>query len=162
MKRTFKLLFFACLFVAANLNFVLAQTMTTYTWDSYKTKFDVPSNFDVTTSTGEEWSGTNGDITMSIYPQTGVTMTKPEMSRSVRKWATDNAVTNLTEVTEIDSEKLNGYWGVFVEGMNSGFPVFATLIVDPDYPDTSLYIWVSYKEGQEDLVVKMLMSFKPN
>jgi len=35
------------------------------------------------------------------------------------------------------------------------------LIVDPDYTEISLYIWVAYDAEQVDTVLEMLMSFTP-
>jgi hypothetical protein len=48
------------------------------------------------------------------------------------------------------------------EGTIDNFPVALMLIIDPDYPSLSMYVWVSYKAGLEDTVIDMLMSFTPN
>jgi hypothetical protein len=138
------------------------STMKSFTWDSYKTKFSVPQNFSVSKSTSEYWEGTNSDITMSIYPRKGENLTRSEMKNSVYKWALDNGVKNIGDATELNSDKLNGYWGVMYEGTIDDFAVSTMLVVDPDYPDISLYIWVSYRAAYEDTVLKMLMSFTPN
>jgi hypothetical protein len=141
---------------------VMAQDMKVFTWTDYKTKFSVPQNFRVTKSSGEYWSGTNDDITMSIYPRKDENLAQRAMKNSVYQWAVDNGVKNIGDVTELASDKLNGYWGDMYEGTIDGFPVGLMLIVDPDYPNISLYIWVSYRTGFEDTVIKMLMSFTPN
>lgn len=140
---------------------VYAQEMVQYTWSDYKTKFSVPSTFNVTKSTGEEWTGGDDDIVLSIFPRKGENLTQREMSTQLRTWARDEVVTGLGELTNVDSQKLNGYWGVFVEGTKDGLPVCLMLIVDPDYPDTSMYIWVNYRAGMEDTVLKILFSFIP-
>lgn len=140
----------------------LAAQMKTYTWDPYKTKFSVPSDFRVNKSTGDYWSGTNDDITLSIYPRKGENLSYSKMKTSLYQWAVDCNLEDIGAVTELDSDKLNGYWGVMHEGYSKGFPVAVMLIVDPDYPDISLYIWVSYREGLEDDVIDLLMSFTPN
>jgi hypothetical protein len=139
---------------------LLAQTKS-FTWDSYKTRFSVPDNFSVTQSTGEHWSGSNGDITMSIFPRKGENLSQRQMKNSVYEWAVENKLRNIGAATELDPEILNGYWGVMYEGTVDEFPVAVMLVVDPDYPDISLYIWVSYREGWVDDVIDMLMSFTP-
>lgn len=138
------------------------QEMKTFTWDAYKTKFQVPTSFTVTKSSGDYWSGTNNDITMSIYPRKNENLSPDKIKASVLTWATDNGVTDIGEAIILDSDKLNGYNGVLYEGVVKGFPVGTLLIVDPDYPNISLYIWISYRAGLEDTVLKMLMSFTPN
>jgi hypothetical protein len=145
-----------------SLNKGYAQDWQEYTWSSYKTKFKVPSNFRVTTSSGEEWSGTNDDIALTIYPRKGENLTQRAMDRALTNWANDQGVGNLTEIVDLDSKKLNGYWGVLIEGTKDNWPVALMLIVDPDYPDTSMYVWVSYREGLVDTVLQILYSFIPS
>ena len=148
-------LFFTC---ATN---VFGQ-MKTFTWEAYKTKFKVPTDFTIDESTGDKWLGHNADITLSIYPRKGENLTNRELRNAVRTWAVDNGVTNIGEPVELDDTKLNGYTGVLYEGDKDGFAVGTMIIVDPDYPDITIYIWVSYREGQSDTVIDMLMSFTPN
>ena len=136
--------------------------MTAITWVAYKTKFKVPSDFIVTKSTDNYWEGNNADISMSIYPKKGENLSQDKMNSAILAWATDNGVTKIGEVKTLDSKKINGYNGVFCEGEMDDFIIETLLIVDPDFPENSLYIWVSYKEVQSDTVVKMLNSFTPN
>ena len=135
--------------------------MKSFTWDTYKTKFKVPQDFVVDESTGNKWTGHNSNITLSIYPRKGENLSRTGMRDAVRTWAIDNGVKDIGAPTELDETKLNGYWGVMYEGYVDGFPVATMLIVDPDYPDISIYIWVSYREGWEDTVIDVLMSFTP-
>jgi hypothetical protein len=155
-----KLLMLACIMLSTTA--LMAQTMKDYTWDTYKTKFSVPKDFRITASTGDKWSGTNDDITLSIYPRKDETLSHREMQTSLHQWAVDNNVKNIGDVVELSEEKLNGYWGYLYEGDVDGFPVGTMLIVDPDYPNISIYIWVSYREDLSDTVIKMLMSFTPS
>lgn len=141
---------------------LMAQSTRTFTWEPYKTKFTVPGDFRVTSSSGETWSGTNDAITMSIFPRKGENLSYAGMQKAVYGWAVDAGVKEIGTLTELAEDKLNGYWGVMYEGVYEGFPVATMLIVDPDYPDISLYIWVSYTTGLEDSVINMLMSFTPN
>ncbi|MEI6854082.1 MAG: hypothetical protein WCL06_14645 [Bacteroidota bacterium] len=158
--QCYKLLFF--MFVMLSATALSAQSMKDFTWDSYKTKFSVPSDFRITSSTGEKWSGTNDDITLSIYPRKNETLSHSEMQTALYNWTVDNNVKKIGDIVELDDKKLNGYWGYLYEGDVDGFPVGTMLIVDPDYPNISIYIWVSYREGLSDTVIKMLMSFTPS
>lgn len=136
--------------------------MKTYTWDTYKTKFKVPSDFELDESTGTKWIGHNRNINLSIYPRKDEKLSQREMKNAVYDWAVDNGVKNIGDAIELDEEKLNGYWGVLYEGEKDGFSIGTMLIVDPDYPDISIYIWVSYREAYTDDVLDMLKSFTPN
>ncbi len=163
MKKQFKLsvlLVFVTMFFLSGTH-VFGQ-MKTFTWDTYKTKFKVPSDFEVDESTGEKWIGHNRNINLSIYPRKDETLSHREMTKAVYDWAVDNGVKNIGDVVELDEEKLNGYWGVLYEGDKDGFSIGTMLIVDPDYPNISIYIWVSYREAYTDTVLEMLKSFTPN
>ena len=163
MKKQVKLsvlLVFVAMFFLSGTH-VFGQ-MKTFTWDTYKTKFKVPSDFEVDESTGEKWIGHNRNINLSIYPRKDETLSHREMTKAVYDWAVDNGVKNIGDVVELDEEKLNGYWGVLYEGDKDGFNIGTMLIVDPDYPSISIYIWVSYRESQTDTVLEMLKSFTPN
>lgn len=142
-------------------NFIFGQTKT-FTWDTYYTKFSVPENFVVDQSTAEKWIGHNRNINLSIYPRKGENLSVTGMSAALHKWALSNGVQNIGAVTELAQEKLNGYWGVMYEGDKDGNSIGLMLIIDPDFPDISIYIWVAYNAGYEDDVLNILMSFTPN
>ena len=163
MKKQLKLSFmivFVSLFLLSGTH-VFGQ-MKTFTWDSYKTKFKVPEDFKIDESTSEKWIGSNAKINLSIYPRKDENLTHREMDKAVHQWAVDNGVTDIGEMVELDESKLNGYWGVLYEGKKDGFSIGTMLIVDPDYPNISLYIWVSYDDIYSDTVLEMLKSFTPN
>jgi len=163
MKRHVKLsvlLVFVTMFFLSGTH-VFGQ-MKTFTWDTYKTKFKVPEDFTIDESTGEKWIGSNRKINLSIFPRKDEKLSHREMTKSVYNWAVDNGVKDIGEVVELDESKLNGYWGVLYEGTKDGFNIGTMLIVDPDYPDISLYIWVSYDDASTDTVLEMLKSFTPN
>jgi hypothetical protein len=159
VKLSVLLVFVAMFFLSGT--HVFGQ-MKTFTWDAYKTKFKVPDDFVVDESTGEKWIGHNRSINLSIYPRKDETLSHREMTKAVYDWAVDNGVKNIGDLVELDEEKLNGYWGVLYEGDKDGFSVGTMLIVDPDYPSISIYIWVSYRESSTDQVLEMLKSFTPN
>lgn len=140
---------------------IMAQEWRTFTWDSYKTEFKIPSDFEVTESTGEKFSATNEAILMAIFPAKDENLAWDEMEEALIAWSLENEVENMADVVELDEEKMNGYWGMMLEGTKSDFNVATMLLVDPDYPEISLYIWVAYDTGLEDTVLEMLMSISP-
>ncbi len=83
------------------------------------------------------------------------------MGETLKTWSTDNGVLIESDVIELDEEKMNGYQGVLIEGTKDDYAIGTMLIVDPDYVDISLYIWVSYDPDYVDTVIEMLMSFTP-
>lgn len=155
--KSISLLFFAAVFTVSA---AFSQRMTTYTWESYKMKFDIPTTFEVTDNTSEKFMASNGDINLTIYPRKGENLQADGMIDALTVWSTENAIENLTQM-EVITSQLNGYWGVFQEGTKNGWPVFLMLIVDPDYPDISFYVWLSYATGTEDTALKVLKSFTP-
>ncbi len=158
--KTIKALFaIVLLFVAPSLSF--AQSWVEYEWKEYSTEFKIPSDFEVTESSAEKFSASNGAILMSIYPRTEEYLTWEEMEDALKTLTVDNDVVVSGEVVELDEEKMNGYWGVLLEGTKSDYSVGTMLIVDPDYTEISLYIWVAYDADQVDTVLEMLMSFSP-
>lgn len=139
---------------------VFAQTKT-YSWIPPKTKFKVPTDFVVDESSETKWSGHNSNITLSIFPRKNEKLPQSDMQKALYKWASDNGVTNIGEITEVDPEKLNGYWGYIYVGEKDSLPVATMLIVDPDYPDIVIYVWALYSVEYEESVTQILMSFTP-
>jgi len=156
-----KSLWVALFLVAFPLTALMSQTMKSYTWDSYKTKFEIPSDFNITTSDSKRFSAGNNDINLSIYPRLDEYLSYEQMENSLAKWAAENGVA-LTDEGVVYLDDLNGYWGVMAHGTKDDFPIFLMLIIDPDYEDTSLYIWLSYRESKIEVAEKILMSFTPN
>jgi hypothetical protein len=138
----------------------VSQSMVSYTWDTYKMKFEIPENFVEKANSSEKFEASNDDINLTIYPRKGENLTAEGMIDALAGWVSVSKIENLTEM-DLISDQLNGYWGIFQEGTKNGWPVFLMLIVDPDFPDISFYVWVSYRAGTEDTAVKMLTSFKP-
>ncbi len=138
-----------------------SQSWTDYEWKEYMTQFKIPSDFKVTESSSTRFSATNGKILMSIYPRRDENLSWEEMEDNLRSWTIDNDVENLGDIVVLDEEKMNGYWGVLLEGTKSDYSVGTMLIVDPYFPEISLYIWVTYDADEIDTVIEMLMSFTP-
>ncbi|MCU0391028.1 MAG: hypothetical protein MUE81_07910 [Thermoflexibacter sp.] len=155
MKKPIVIAFVAIIMLIANQGF--AQDLTTWTWDTYKMQFDVPSNFKVIKNNANVFEASNGNITLSIYPRKGQNLTYGKMQNAIISWANQNGLTSDTGAEYL--ENLNGYWGCYIDGSAKGFPTSALLLIDPDYTDISLYVWISYREGYEDTAVAMLKSF---
>lgn len=154
--RLLKAIFICCFLSSTILN---AQDIT-YNWDSYKTKFKIPTDFVVSQSDGYNFIAGNSDINLSIFPKKDENLSYRQMKSYLLDWANRNVVVNLTETTSLNN--LNGYWGVFVEGTKDNFPVTLLLLVDPDFPEYSLYVWISYRAEKVDRALDILYSFEPN
>jgi len=147
----------------ATFSSTFAQEWQSYTWEKYSTKFKIPTDFEVTESTGDKFEASNNVINLTIYPFKYEYKTYEAMETGLTDWAEKSKVSynKNEELIQLDETKMNGYWGMLLEGTKDDFPVGMLLIADPDYPDITLYIWVSYYEDQVDIVLEMLMSFTP-
>jgi hypothetical protein len=149
---------------------VFSQAVNTYTWKPFKMKFEIPSNFNVKTSNDTKFVVGSTDILVSFEPQTlpeGTQFTDAKMRFNLKEWAQNNKLTEISEISVIPTVNSRGgdgmfrYTGILLEGKLNGSPVIQALIVDPDFPHIITYIWVSYKNGTEDVVIKILKSIEP-
>lgn len=138
----------------------MGQSMTTWNWSSYKMQFKAPSNFKVDKSNSEIFDAGNDDIHLTIYPDKGEKISESSMKGLLKTWAKDNKLRFDGNVEVM--ENLNGYWGVYVDGIANNFPTSILLLVDPDYPTISFYVWLQYASDKEDTAVKILQSFIPS
>ena len=155
------------LLIAINSTKAQAFKLKKWNWDDYKMSFQAPDNMTVTESTGEGFKATNNYITLNIYPRKNENLTYEGMKSAIKKWAVQ---TNLNYETYniSNGEKqpfylsnLNRYSGCAIDGSKEGFPASMILITDPDYPEISFYIWLSYAREYADDAVVILKSFKP-
>ena len=152
--------FFLVVLLIASVSGVFAQ-MKPYSWASYKFKFKVPENFKVDEATATKWIGHNSNITLSIYPRKSEQLSPEAMKTSLYNWTVENGVKNMDEGTEIDPEKLNRYSGFLYEGVVDDYSAETIIISDPDYPGIYFYIFIHYKPGSEEDVLKIVTSFTP-
>ncbi len=143
-----------------------AQTLQTWKWDSYRMKFKAPDNMIVQKSDSTVYEASNKSITMDIYPRKGENFTYDGMKNAIIKWAEKTSLsynpTNSNGKSQpIYLEDINGYWGCAIDGTKSGFSASALLLVDPDHPEISFYIWVSYAREYYHDAVAILKSFTP-
>lgn len=142
-------------------NLVYAQSLKGWTWTDYKMKFQAPNDFTIKESSGTIFSAGNEHLYLTIYPKKGENLTYTSMKDALQKWARSNNVDwNSNDLGYMSS--LNRYWGYYIDGTGSnGLPTSLLLLVDPDYPEYSFYVWLQYQSGYLDTAVDILKSFKP-
>jgi hypothetical protein len=147
--------------LALSLNLIYAQSLKGWTWSNYKMKFQAPDNFTIKESSGTIFSAGNDHLYLTIYPKKGENLTYSGMKDALQKWARDNNVDwNSNDLGYMSN--LNRYWGYYIDGTGSnGLPTSLLLLVDPDYPENSFYVWLQYQSGYLDTAVDILKSFKP-
>lgn len=148
-------------FLALSFNLIYAQSLKGWTWTDYKMKFQAPSDFSIKESSGTIFSAGNDHLYLTIYPKKGENLTYSGMKDALQKWARDNNVDWNSDNLGYMSD-LNRYWGYYIDGSGSnGLPTSLLLLVDPDYPEYSFYVWLQYQSGYLDTAVDILKSFKP-
>lgn len=162
MKR--KYLFAVLLLLSANI--LKAQSLETWTWDTYKMKFKAPDNMRVEENDATHFEGTNDVIVLDIYPRKGENLTYDGMKNAIVNWASQTGLRYMDYNSDNDKQpiyldNLNGYWGCAIDGKKNGAPASMLLLVDPDFPDISFYIWISYTDDYYHDAVAILKSFTP-
>jgi hypothetical protein len=152
---------FSALCLAVN-----AQSLQSWTWDYYKMKFKAPDNMVVQKSDATVYEASNKSITMDIYPLTGQNLTYDGMKNAIINWAGKSSLSYKTYNSSGDKQpiyldNINGYWGCAIDGTKEGFSASALLLVNPAYPDTNFYVWVSYAPEYYHDAVAILKSFTP-
>ena len=147
--------------LAFSFNLVYAQSLKGWTWTDYKMKFQAPNDFSIKESSGTIFSAGNDHLMLTIYPKKGENLTYNSMKDALQTWARSNNVDwNSNDLGYMSN--LNRYWGYYIDGTGSnGLPTSLLLLVDPDYPEYSFYVWLQYQSGYIDTAVEILKSFKP-
>lgn len=145
---------------------IQAQTLQLWTWDTYKVKFKAPDNLVVKKNDATVYEATNKSMALDIYPRKGENLTYDGMKNAIIKWAGDLGLSYNTQNSAGDAqpiylENINGYWGCAIDGSKDGFPATVMLIVNPDFPELSFYIWISYSKEYYHDAVAVLRSFTP-
>jgi hypothetical protein len=143
-----------------------AQSLQSWTWESYKLKFKAPDNLDVKKSDATVYEATNSAMAMDIYPLTGQNLTYDGMKNAIIKWADKSDLSykiynSSGDVQPIYLKNINGLWGCAIDGTHNGFPTSVLLLVNPDHPDINFYVWLSYKDEYYHDAVAILKSFAP-
>lgn len=144
-----------------------AQTLESWTWDTYKMKFKAPDNMRVLENNADHFSATNDNISLDIYPRKDENLTYDGMKNAIIRWAGQSGLSyssynNSGDLQPIYLDDLNGYWGCAIDGKKQGFPATMLLLVDPDYSEISFYVWISYSNAYYHDAISILNSFEPN
>lgn len=147
-------------------NFATAQSFVSFTWDTYKMKFKITGDMNVTENNASKFEATNGHITMDIYPRKGENLSYSGMKSAIINWANQSNLSYNTNNSSGDEQpiylkNLNGYWGCAIDGTKNGLGATMLLLVDPDYPDISFYVWVNYNDEYYQDALQILKSFQP-
>lgn len=143
-------------------NLLHAQDYKWWTWSDYKVKFKTLDNFKVTANNSNEFKAENPCISFLIYPRKGERLSYVGMKNALLRWANQCELTYDLEEEPVYLKGINGYWGVGFDASYSGVPVAIFLLVDPDFPDISFYIWVDYDHKEDlDICLAILNSFTP-
>lgn len=146
-------------------SFVTAQSLQIWTWDTYQLKFKAPDNMTIQQNDLNGFQASNNNITMNIYPRTGENLTYDGMKNAIVNWANKASLsytTNLNgNIQPIYLENINRYWGCAIDGTKEGFGASALLLVNPDNPNISLYVWISYAKEYYHDAITILRSFQP-
>lgn len=141
----------------------MAQSLKQFTWDTYKTKFKIGTDFEIKESTGDYFSAGTFDINLTISPMKNTEgNTYASLKSGLQGWVKQNEVTVSSSGYQ-HLEDLNGYHGCMIDGYYNGTQqVFMMNVVDPDYTEIHLYVWVAYNDKSYDLALSILKSFTPN
>jgi hypothetical protein len=163
MKRKYFLLAATLLL---SFNFLKAQSLESWTWDTYKMKFKAPDNMRVEENDANSFQATNDVMTLDIYPRKGENLTYDGMKNAIVNWANQTGLRYMDYNSDGDKQPIyldnvNGYWGCAIDGKKNGYPASMLLLIDPDFPEISFYIWISYSDEYYHDAVTILQSFKP-
>jgi len=143
-----------------------AQTLQQWTWDTYKIKFKAPDNLVVKKNDATVYEAGNSSMYLDIYPRSGENLTYDGMKNAIIKWASSSNLSYDAQNSDGNSQpiyiqNLNGYWGCAIDGTKNTLPATVMLIVDPNHPDISFYIWINYSKEYYHDAVAILKSFAP-
>ena len=152
------ILILALTFLAGSL---FAAEMEEWTWEDYKVSFQVPSDFKVLKSDDKQFSASNANIRMTIFPVKGKAITAEKLVDNLVKWVDQNKIVYDAEKDLDVIEDLNGYLCAYVIGVKEAKQVFGGLIVNPADFSIRLYVLITYKQDDYDTGLAMLKSFTP-
>lgn len=143
-----------------------AQALQSWKWNAYNMKFRIPDNMTVKESAADKFEASNHVITIDIYPRKGENLTYSGMKKAITNWAYQTGLNYNDYNTSGDAQpiymkSLNGYWGCAIDGTKNQSAASMLLLVDPDFPDISFYVWIAYSDEYYHDVVQILKSFQP-
>lgn len=144
---------------------ITAQTLQTWNWTYYNMKFKAPDNMALQENDASGYQASNNNMTLDIYPRNSENLTYDGMKNAIVNWANQISLSYSTNsggsTQPIYLESINGYWGCAIDGSKEGFPASILLLMDPNHPDISFYVWISYAKEYYHDAVAILKSFQP-
>lgn len=156
-----RLKFFLSILLLAITSIPIAQTLQTWNWDSFKMKFKAPDNMVIQQNDETGYQASNNNITLDIYPRSGENLTYDGMKNAIINWANQVSLSYDASTQPIYLKNINRYWGCAIDGSKQGFSASALLLINPDFPDLSYYVWISYAPEYYHDAVAILKSFQP-
>jgi hypothetical protein len=82
-----RLKFLQTMVLLAMSTFIHAQTLKSWTWDTYKIKFKAPDDLILKKNDATTFEAGNDNMFLDIYPKKGEQMTYDGMKNSLMQWA---------------------------------------------------------------------------
>jgi hypothetical protein len=137
-----------------------AQTeMVDYTWGSYNMAFSIPNTLSILESDSVKFSASDSNINFTLYPVDASGINSTNMETLLSNWALANDVEVLSGYESFTDE--DNYSGILCVGSLNSSSIMLILCIDPLYPSTGFYIWISYNDNAFDTVLKIVDSFHP-
>ena len=159
--KFFQILFFVAISAAAN-----AQTLKQWVWDEYKLKFKAPEDLALRKNDSTIYEAGNNNMYLDIYPRRGEEYTHDGLKNNLIQWASEEGVSYQPINTggsqqPIYIDNLNGFWGCAIDGSKNNLPTTMLLIVNPNDPTLSFYVWINYAQEYYRDALAVLQSFTP-
>jgi len=129
-------------------------------------RFSLPDNMSIVYNDNTRFEATNRTITIDIYPRKGEQLTYSGMKNAIVAWAQQEQLqysyyNKYNNEQPIYLKDLNRYWGCAIDGSKGGNDATMLLLINPDNPDISLYVWIAYNDDYYQDVMQILKSFEP-
>jgi hypothetical protein len=119
-----------------------------YTWEDYDLQFTLPANFELTASSGEEFTAEGEGMSFSIIPFDNESIDASDITSYTIEIAASLGLDGIDDVDLID---INGFAGGYVEGNQDGVTLFMMGLIDPD-SDTNFFVIIAFEEGDENAI----------
>lgn len=153
MKNIVLVLFFL---VFSTVRYGYAQTLTPTTWKAYGLTFNAPSGMAVEDDSDEGYIISNDNYYISVQILDSEGMTQGEMPQELKNIASDDGV---TEASEVDKFDLHHFYGVKLEGKcESDNCVYSYLLAKDG--GNAFFISIIVRQASGSIMDAILKSFK--
>ncbi len=135
---------------------VLAQDLKTWKWDTYGINFGVPNDFQVDTNIGDEFSGFAIGLSLTIFPWKDAEISTEHLAEATVELAKEM---EYSEITNADNVQLNGFEGVYVQGVKDGVNALILSLLDPE-SDNNFYVVITFEDTYEEDAMAIVKSFQ--